>query len=173
MKNPFAKFYSAVWHIARPVILLFHPIEVTGKENLPEEPALFCANHSSAWDPVLLFCALKGEYPLRIMAKKQLFSIPAPRRSKSRRSWPEGPSFHTAQLIDAGHDPVGVFLVFLRRALAAGIGRGHGLADDDGHLLKELFWDADEYRQEVHAAADGHHGDAGLSRLPESVCQVL
>ncbi len=76
MKNPFAKFYSAVWHIARPVILLFHPIEVTGKENLPEEPALFCANHSSAWDPVLLFCALKGEYPLRIMAKKQLFSIP-------------------------------------------------------------------------------------------------
>ena len=73
MKNP---FYSAMWCIGRPLILLLHPIEVKGKENLPEEPVILCANHSSAWDPILLICAMKGEYPLRVMAKKQLFSIP-------------------------------------------------------------------------------------------------
>jgi len=73
VKNP---FYHAMWHLGRPLVLLLHPIEVVGKENLPEEPVLLCANHSSAWDPILLICALKGEYPLRIMAKKQLFSIP-------------------------------------------------------------------------------------------------
>lgn len=73
MKNP---FYSAVWRIFRPLVLLLHPITVEGRENLPEEPVLLCANHSSAWDPILLICAMKGEYPLRVMAKKQLFSIP-------------------------------------------------------------------------------------------------
>ena len=73
MKNP---FYSAMWSLGRPLILLMHPVEVKGKENLTEEPVLLCANHSSAWDPILLICAMKGEYPLRIMAKKQLFSIP-------------------------------------------------------------------------------------------------
>lgn len=73
MKNP---FYTAMWRLGRPILLLLHPIEVCGKENLPEEPVLLCANHSSAWDPILLILALKDEYPLRIMAKKQLFQIP-------------------------------------------------------------------------------------------------
>ncbi len=73
MKNP---FYTAMWRLGRPILLLLHPIDVKGKENLPEEPVLLCANHSSAWDPILLILALKDEYPLRIMAKKQLFQIP-------------------------------------------------------------------------------------------------
>jgi 1-acyl-sn-glycerol-3-phosphate acyltransferase len=65
-----------VYRLLRPIVLLFHPIEVKGLENLPDEPVVLCANHSSAWDPVLLICALRGDFPLRIMAKKQLFSIP-------------------------------------------------------------------------------------------------
>ena len=73
MKNP---FYSAMWCLGRPLVLLLHPVEVVGREHLTEEPVLLCANHSSAWDPILLICSLRGEYPLRIMAKKQLFSIP-------------------------------------------------------------------------------------------------
>ena len=45
-------------------------------ENLPDEPlVLICANHSSGWDPVLLVCALAMPFPLRIMAKEQLFKI--------------------------------------------------------------------------------------------------
>ena len=73
MKNP---FYTAMWRLGRPILLLLHPIDVQGKENLPEGPVLLCANHSSAWDPILLILGLKDEYPLRIMAKKQLFQIP-------------------------------------------------------------------------------------------------
>ena len=42
----------------------------------PDEPVLICANHSSGWDPVLLVCALASDFPLRIMAKEQLFKIP-------------------------------------------------------------------------------------------------
>ena len=57
-------------------VLLLHPLDVQGRENLPDEPVLICANHSSGWDPVLLVCALASDFPLRIMAKEQLFKIP-------------------------------------------------------------------------------------------------
>lgn len=73
MKN---KFYTAMWKLLRPLVLLLHPLEIQGKENLPDEPVLICANHSSWWDPVLLVCALACDFPLRIMAKEQLFKIP-------------------------------------------------------------------------------------------------
>lgn len=70
------KFYTAMWKLLRPLVLLLHPLEIQGKENLPDEPVLICANHSSWWDPVLLVCALACDFPLRIMAKEQLFKIP-------------------------------------------------------------------------------------------------
>ena len=73
MKN---KFYTAMWKLLRPLVLLLHPLDIQGRENLPDEPVLICANHSSWWDPVLLVCALACDFPLRIMAKEQLFKIP-------------------------------------------------------------------------------------------------
>lgn len=74
MKNG---FYSVLWRLLGPVVRLFLPIEVQGRENLPEgEAVMLCANHSSAWDPILLVLALWDNYPIRIMAKKQLFKIP-------------------------------------------------------------------------------------------------
>ena len=38
------KFYEVVWAIIRPIVLLFHPIDVKGLDNLPEEPVVLCAN---------------------------------------------------------------------------------------------------------------------------------
>lgn len=73
-KNP---FYAFIWAILRPLILWLFPVEIQGRENLPDEPVVLCANHSSAWDPVLIVCALHDDVPLRIMAKQQLFRIPA------------------------------------------------------------------------------------------------
>ena len=70
------KFYSIVWRIIRPFFLLFHPLDVQGRENVPQEPVLLCANHSSAIDPILLILALARDYPLRIMAKQQLLRLP-------------------------------------------------------------------------------------------------
>lgn len=70
------KFYEFMWTVARPIVLLFHPIDVKGLENLPDEPVLLCANHSSLWDPILIIVALSKCAKLRIMAKEQLFRIP-------------------------------------------------------------------------------------------------
>lgn len=70
------KFYEVIWTIVRPIVLLFHPIDVKGLENLPDEPVLLCANHSSNWDPVLMIIAMPKCTKLRIMAKEQLFRIP-------------------------------------------------------------------------------------------------
>lgn len=70
------KFYEVVWAIIRPIVLLFHPLDVNGLENLPEEPVVLCANHSSNWDPVLMILAMSQKMKLRIMAKEQLFRIP-------------------------------------------------------------------------------------------------
>lgn len=70
-------FYITLHRILRPLIVALFPIAVQGTENLPaDRPVVLCANHSSAVDPIVLAMALHREYPLRIMAKKQLFSIP-------------------------------------------------------------------------------------------------
>lgn len=69
-------YYSKVHDLLRPIIAFFHPVELKGAENLPDEPVVLCPNHSSWWDPILLIGSLRRDYPLRVMAKKQLFSIP-------------------------------------------------------------------------------------------------
>lgn len=70
------KFYARAWRILRPIVLFFLPVELRGTENLEDEAAILCANHSSAWDPILLVLSMPQSFSLRIMAKKQLFSIP-------------------------------------------------------------------------------------------------
>ena len=74
VKNRFYRFIRATW---RPFATFLHPLRVEGLENLPkDQPVLLCANHSSAVDPILLICAMRQDFPLRIMAKKQLLNIP-------------------------------------------------------------------------------------------------
>ena len=70
------KFYARAWSILRPLVLFFRPVELRGTENLEDGAAILCANHSSAWDPILLVLAMPQNFNVRIMAKKQLFSIP-------------------------------------------------------------------------------------------------
>ena len=71
------RYYQNAYRLLKPLVMFFHPLDVQGLENLPEEePVLLCANHSSNWDPILLVCALPGNVKLRIMGKKQLFKIP-------------------------------------------------------------------------------------------------
>lgn len=70
------KFYARAWRILRPIVLFFLPVELRGTENLEDEAAILCANHSSAWDPILLVLSMPQSFSLRIMAKKQLCSIP-------------------------------------------------------------------------------------------------
>lgn len=63
--------------VLRPLVLFFLPVDLRGTEHLEGgEPVLLCANHSSAWDPILFVLSMPQRFNVRIMAKKQLFSIP-------------------------------------------------------------------------------------------------
>ena len=77
MKN---EYYSRVWDRLKEPLTRFYPIDVSGLENVPNEPVLLCANHSSWIDPVLVVAALPRTYDLRIMGKKQLFTVPVLRQ---------------------------------------------------------------------------------------------
>ena len=71
------KFYAAAWRVLRPLVLFFLPVDLRGTEHLEGgEPVLLCANHSSAWDPILFVLSMPQRFNVRIMAKKQLFAIP-------------------------------------------------------------------------------------------------
>lgn len=48
--------------------------EVIGRENIPSEPAVYAANHSSAFDIPLVYATLPMQF--RIMAKIELFRYP-------------------------------------------------------------------------------------------------
>lgn len=51
---------------------IFHPVRVTGKENLPAEGGfMLCANHISFLDPVITVLYVKRH--IRFMGKKELF----------------------------------------------------------------------------------------------------
>ena len=70
------RFFHIVWRVVGPILRFFHPLEVSGLENLPASGAMLCPNHSSLWDPVLLAITTPIDYHLRIMAKEELFRIP-------------------------------------------------------------------------------------------------
>lgn len=69
-------FYSRIHRWIGPVFRLLFPLDVHGRENIAEEAVILCPNHSSALDPIMIVCALRHDYSMRIMAKKQLMDIP-------------------------------------------------------------------------------------------------
>ena len=70
------KFYRIIYAILGPVIRLLFPCRVVGLENIPEGGVLFCANHVSGWDPIIIAIALPKDSRLTVMAKDSLFRIP-------------------------------------------------------------------------------------------------
>lgn len=69
-------FYVRVHRWVGGIFKLFFPLQVEGLEHVTGESVIFCPNHSSAIDPLMMAFALPRNYPLRIMAKKQLMDIP-------------------------------------------------------------------------------------------------
>lgn len=68
--------YNAVYSTLKPFALLLYPLRCEGRENIPEGPAIVCANHSNYVDPVLIAMSFGRRHMLRFMAKKELFSVP-------------------------------------------------------------------------------------------------
>lgn len=69
-------FYVRVHRLVGGIFKLFFPLQVEGLEHVTGESVIFCPNHSSAIDPLMLAFALPRTYSLRIMAKKQLMDTP-------------------------------------------------------------------------------------------------
>lgn len=55
---------------------LFFPMEVSGRDNVPEGACILCPNHSNFTDPILLVLALRKKYWLNFMSKKENMTAP-------------------------------------------------------------------------------------------------
>ena len=67
--------FGLVYSIIVPLLKLFIPVRCKGKENLPEGPAVFCANHTHLLDPVIAAAAF-GKRFIHFVAKLELRSVP-------------------------------------------------------------------------------------------------
>ena len=74
--KPSDKFYRGCYYLARTAFAIFYRLRVTGKENIPEDAVLVCANHSSNADPFLIAFAFGIDCQMHIIAKAELFKIP-------------------------------------------------------------------------------------------------
>ena len=73
MVSPFV--YKILCGLIRVVFRICHPvIRIIGRENLPEGPAVLCANHSHLTDPIWIVGFTRLPRQPRIMAKKELFA---------------------------------------------------------------------------------------------------
>lgn len=70
------RWYNLIYCVARPVGCVFFPQKTYGRENIPEGPALICANHSSGLDGLMLPFAMGRKNYLRVMAKAELRKVP-------------------------------------------------------------------------------------------------
>lgn len=68
--------YSLLWWIIAPFFSIAHPCRLIGRENLPKEGGLFCANHSCLNDPICLIAAIGPRPQLHPMAKAEFMRIP-------------------------------------------------------------------------------------------------
>ena len=67
--------YNFLTFILKWISKLLFATKTTGFENEKVEgPVIYCINHMSNWDPVII--ALETKAPLNFMAKKELFQIP-------------------------------------------------------------------------------------------------
>lgn len=70
------RLYTFLWCLVWPFFSLVHPCRLVGRENLPANGGLFCANHSGLNDPVCLMLAVGPKRQLHAMAKAEFMSIP-------------------------------------------------------------------------------------------------
>lgn len=70
------QWFNLIYCVTRPFGWLFFPQKTVGRENIPDGPALICANHSSGLDALMLPYAMGRNNYLRIMAKVELRKVP-------------------------------------------------------------------------------------------------
>lgn len=72
--------FGRLFDLLFPLVKAFYPMRCRGKENIPEGPAVVCANHSNYIDPLLVAAAFGKENYMHFMAKLELQRVPGRRR---------------------------------------------------------------------------------------------
>ena len=70
------RWYDLSYVIFRVIAAIFYPHRFTGQENVPEGPAIICAPHSNALDPILISVSLGIRHYVRHLAKVETESMP-------------------------------------------------------------------------------------------------
>lgn len=72
-------FKKFLYTVLRAIVMctygLLFPFKVYGRENIPDGPAILCANHTHFSDPFYMAFATPWRYHLCLMAKQELFSF--------------------------------------------------------------------------------------------------
>ena len=68
--------FDALYSLIIPVVKLLYPMRSSGRENIPDGPALVCANHSNLVDPLLVAAAFGKKNFMHFMAKLELSTVP-------------------------------------------------------------------------------------------------
>lgn len=71
--KPLNKLFAVLYVTLGPVVRWLFPTEVEGLENVPSSGVLFCPNHCSDVDPLLIAAALPVNSRLHFMGKSELF----------------------------------------------------------------------------------------------------
>lgn len=69
-------FYRIAYSLIWPFVMIFNPPRTSGRENVPEGAALFCINHQSIMDPLILCVSLGVKHWLHFMAKDEAMRAP-------------------------------------------------------------------------------------------------
>ncbi|MEF9972008.1 MAG: lysophospholipid acyltransferase family protein, partial [Oscillospiraceae bacterium] len=67
-------WYRLFYILAAPFICLFYPFRVSGRENIPEDACVICANHSGLLDPCFAAIAFGIKRHIYFMAKSEFFN---------------------------------------------------------------------------------------------------
>lgn len=68
--------FDRLYALVIPIVKLLYPMKSSGRENIPEGPALVCANHSNMVDPFLVAAAFGRKNFMHFMAKLELSAVP-------------------------------------------------------------------------------------------------
>ena len=70
------RWFNLIYSIVIPIVKLIYPIRCKGIENIPEGPAVVCANHSNLVDPLLVAAAFGKKTFMHFIAKLELRGVP-------------------------------------------------------------------------------------------------
>ena len=71
-----SRFYRFCFFVCNIFFAIFYRVKYVGRERIPDEAVLICANHSGYSDPFLVALAFGSTKQIHIVAKAEIFKIP-------------------------------------------------------------------------------------------------